>query len=159
MSELFHFFRLSINRIGQVTRGMNDWLADHMSLWLSSMWLFWGLTVLILFALALQRPIGAQGWILFIVSVFFQGVALPVLAFVSTKQGDRMESVLQQTHDATLAELEELKAMHKERDEEIAMLQQQLKDNAQTLSLISALQEQLTATISPIVAVVKPADE
>ena len=86
------------------------------------MWLFWGLTLLVLLALALQRPSGAQGWILFWVSIFFQGVALPVLAFVSNKQGERMERVLRETHDSVLAELSEIKAMHESQAEELATL-------------------------------------
>ena len=86
------------------------------------MWLFWGLTLLVLLALALQRPSGAQGWILFWVSIFFQGVALPVLAFVSNKQGDRMERVLRETHDSVLTELSEIKAMHAAQTEELATL-------------------------------------
>ena len=84
---------------------MNDWLANRMALWLSSMGMFWALTLLILLALALQRPSGAQGWVLFVVSIFFQGVALPVLAFVSNQQGDRTERVLRDTHDGVLSEL------------------------------------------------------
>lgn len=95
-------------------RRFNDWLADKLAAALSTMWLFWALTLLVFAALLAQTPNGAQGWILFWVSIFFQGVALPVLAFVSNKQGDRMERVLRETHDAVLQELTEVKQMHAE---------------------------------------------
>lgn len=78
------------------------------------MWTFWTLTLLIALALLLERPAGAQGWVLFVVSIFFQGVALPVLAFVSNQQGDRTERVLRETHDAVLQELAEIKQLHAE---------------------------------------------
>ena len=100
----------------------NDWLAAHMALGLSSMWTFWTLTLLIAAALLLQRPTGAQGWVLFVVSIFFQGVALPVLAFVSNQQGDRTEGILRETHDTVMKELEDLRALHAERTEELAEL-------------------------------------
>lgn len=100
----------------------NEWLADQLSKWLATMAMFWVLTVLVLSTLLFQTPSGAQGWVLFIVSIFFQGVALPVLAFVSNKQGDRMERVLRETHDGVLAELADTKAMHAAQAEELAEL-------------------------------------
>lgn len=93
---------------------LNNIIANALAQGLSSMALFWVLTILIFSTLLIQEPVGAQGWILFIVSIFFQGVALPVLAFVSNAQGDRMESLLRETHDTTLDELRELRDMHEE---------------------------------------------
>jgi len=103
-------------------RRMNAWLAERMANMLSSMWLFWGLTILIWATVILQRPSGPQGWILFLVSVFFQGVSLPVLAFVSNIQGDRTEKLLRETHDAVMSELTELRRMHEEQATELAEL-------------------------------------
>ena len=102
--------------------GFNDRIAVRMSTALSSMWTFWSLTLLIGLALILQRPTGAQGWVLFVVSIFFQGVALPVLAFVSNQQGDRTEGILRETHDTVMKELEDLRVMHEERSQELAEL-------------------------------------
>jgi len=105
-------------------RRFNDWLAGRMSLMLSSMWVFWVLTLLILLALVLQRPTGAQGWVLFVVSIFFQGVALPVLAFVSNQQGDRTNKVLTETHDAVLGEFEAVRNMQAVLVEELAQVKE-----------------------------------
>ena len=102
--------------------GFNDRMAAMMSRGLSSMWTFWTLTLLIGLALILQRPVGAQGWVLFVVSIFFQGVALPVLAFVSNQQGDRTEGILRETHDTVMRELEDLRVLHEERSQELAEL-------------------------------------
>lgn len=93
---------------------INDWLADHMSRWLSQMWLFWLLTVAILATLFFERPQGVQGWILYWVSVFFQGVALVVINYTSDKQGRTSQALLQETHDEVMAELAEMKEIHRE---------------------------------------------
>lgn len=112
--SLIHRIKEKIRRVGNAIRKVNSWIADRLSNGLATMWTFWILSMLIVSTLLIQLPSGAQGWILFVVSVFFQGVALPVLALVSNRQGDRMESVLRETHDAVLDELRELRAMHEE---------------------------------------------
>ncbi|SIS88041.1 hypothetical protein [Alicyclobacillus vulcanalis] len=101
---------------------INKIIASKLAAALSSMTLFWILTLLIWATILFQRPEGAQGWILFLVSVFFQGVSLPVLAFVSNEQGDRTEAILNETHDTVMSELAELRRMHEEQKAEIAEL-------------------------------------
>ncbi|MCL6443637.1 MAG: hypothetical protein K6T83_09310 [Alicyclobacillus sp.] len=103
-------------------RRFNEWLAERLSIILSSMWLFWVLCVMTWGSILLQRPNGAQGWDLFLVSIFFQAVALPVINLTTAKQGDRMERVLNETHDAVMSELAELRRMHEEQKAEIAEL-------------------------------------
>lgn len=114
LRRIRNWIRQGLNRIGNKIRQINGWISERLSNWLATMWTFWILTLLIVSTLLIQLPNGAQGWILFVVSVFFQGVALPVLALVSNRQGDRMESVLRETHDVVLDELRELRAMHEE---------------------------------------------
>ena len=92
---------ITLNRF----RRFNDKLADKMSDAMSAMGLFWLLTVLIWSTILFQRPQGAQGWILFLVSVFFQGVGLVVVNYTSAKQGRMMLQLLQETHDTVMAEL------------------------------------------------------
>ncbi len=92
---------ITLNRF----RRFNDKLADKMSDSMSAMGLFWLLTVLIWSTILFQRPQGAQGWILFLVSVFFQGVGLIVVNYTSAKQGRMMLQLLQETHDTVMAEL------------------------------------------------------
>jgi hypothetical protein len=106
----------------QPVRSLNNRIAGKLAAWLCSMWLFWLLTILIWATVFFQRPEGAQGWILFLVSVFFQGVALPVLGFVSNQQGERTERVLQETHDKVLSEFAELKEMHEAQAYEMAAI-------------------------------------
>ena len=93
-------------------RRLNQWIANHLANALASMILFWLLNVVVFTTLAFQRPHGAQHWILFFVSIWFQGVSLPVLGFVGKLQGDRSERLLRETHDAVMAELADLKQLH-----------------------------------------------
>ena len=84
---------------------MNEWIAEKLATVMSTMALFWILLIACLLAYVVQPPNGAQAQILFWVSITFQGVALPVLAFVSNQQGDRTERILRETHDGVLSEL------------------------------------------------------
>jgi hypothetical protein len=84
------------------------------------MWMFWVIAMLCLLAYVLQRPSGAQGEVLFWVSIFFQGVALPVLAFVSNEQGDRTNTLLKETHDRVLEEFESIRNVQAVLLEELA---------------------------------------
>lgn len=96
---------------------VNDWLASRMSAFMSTMLLFWILCILDIGGLFLQTPKGAQGWLLWGVSIFFQSVALPVLGFVADKQGKQTAGLLQDTHDRVMGELAEIRAMHREKQE------------------------------------------
>ncbi len=78
---------------------------------MSEMWLFWFLTILIWSTVLFERPRGAQGWILFLVSVFFQGVGLVVINYTSAKQGRMTIALLQETHDTVMNELRDMKKM------------------------------------------------
>lgn len=94
--------------------------------------LFYVLNILIIISVILQPPTTVEGWLLVAVSVYFQGVALPVLSFVSNFQGDRLEkkvdetfsllmeefNELKKTHELVLDELRELKEVKEEVDEE-----------------------------------------
>ena len=93
-------------------RRFNEWLADRLAVIMSTMWLFWALVLACLIAYAVQPPNGAQGQILFWVSIMFQGIALPVLAFVSNKQGDATQALLLDTHNHMLAEVEDMRSRH-----------------------------------------------
>ncbi len=100
---------------------LNEFIADKLSNVMSTMWLFWILFIACLTAYIVQPPAGAQAQILFWVSIMFQGIALPVLAFVSNKQGNRMQSTLQETHDLAM---EEMKLIHDENSELYAIVEE-----------------------------------
>lgn len=99
----------------------NDWLGDKLAMFLSTMGCFY----LIFFALVIvplffQHPTDLVGWVQYIVQSIFQGVALPILGYVSKKAGDNQEKVLNETHDTVMQELalvkEELTLAREERD-------------------------------------------
>jgi hypothetical protein len=92
--------------------------------WLSTMAMFYAITFLVLLPLHWQRPVGMVAWAQYLVSVFFQGVALPVLAFVAKQEGDRTTRLLQETHDATMKELGVLRQLHKGTRAELAELRE-----------------------------------
>ncbi|HAU31439.1 MAG: hypothetical protein XD78_1081 [Desulfotomaculum sp. 46_296] len=83
----------------------NNLLAGKLADWLSTMAMFYGITFLVLLPLIWQRPASLVGWAQYLVSVFFQGVALPVLGFVAKKEGERNSRILQEIHDVVMGEL------------------------------------------------------
>lgn len=89
----------------------NDWLADKMSYWFSTMVCFYVVTLLTLATLYFDMPKNIQGWLMYWVGIFFQAVALPVLGYVSRKAGEKQEQLLQETHDAVMEELTLIKKM------------------------------------------------
>jgi len=105
----------------------NDQLASKLADWLSTMAMFYGVAFLVMLPLIWQRPANLVGWAQYVISVFFQGVALPVLGFVSKKEGDRNNRLLKETHDAVMSELaivkEALALASEERDEIKILLQ------------------------------------
>lgn len=102
-------------------RKFNDLIADKLSSLMATMTLFWLLLILDVVGAIIDPPSSAQGWLLWGVSILFQSVALPVLAFVSNKQSERTEKVLWETHDVVLEELtmvkEELTLAREERED------------------------------------------
>jgi hypothetical protein len=104
-----------------VTR-INTWLADRLSDGLSTMWLFYALVALTWGSVLVRPPQGAQGWDLFLVSIFFQGVALPILNNTTARQSAKTLRLLQETHDTVMAELTSLRQLHASQAEELAAL-------------------------------------
>lgn len=92
----------------------SDWVAGHAAAIVATMALFWLLNVVIFASLFFQRPHTLQQWLLFFVTIWFQGVSLPLIAKVTNLQGDRTEKIQRETHDAVMQELAELKQLHRE---------------------------------------------
>ncbi|MDR0834819.1 MAG: hypothetical protein LBN93_11690 [Candidatus Symbiothrix sp.] len=88
---------------------INNFLANKLSVILSSMWLFWFLAVVLVIAGIIQPPKGAYEIVMFWVSAAFQAIALPVLGFISNIQGDRQEKLMRETHDAVMKEIKILR--------------------------------------------------
>jgi hypothetical protein len=70
---------------------------------------FYALTVLIIFAVIMSPPSNIQGWLLVIVSEFYQGVALPGLGSAQKAEAEETRKLLQETHDMVITELSVLK--------------------------------------------------
>ncbi|MBP1744434.1 MAG: hypothetical protein H6Q58_1412 [Firmicutes bacterium] len=87
----------------------NQWLGDKLSYILSTMAMFYGVSFLVLATLFFQTPTSLVTWIQYIISVFFQGVALPVLGYTSRKSGELQANLLRETHDTVMNELDYIK--------------------------------------------------
>ena len=89
----------------------NEWLAGKLADALATMVMFFGVTFLTLSILFFQTPKTPLEWVQYIIQTLFQGVALPVLAFVAKIEGERQRKLLQETHDTVMQEMKEIKAM------------------------------------------------
>ncbi len=89
----------------------NEWLASKLADALATMVMFFGVSFLTLSILFFQTPRTPLEWVQYIIQTFFQGVALPVLAFVAKIEGNRQQKLLQETHDTVMGEMKEIKEM------------------------------------------------
>lgn len=89
----------------------NEWLANKLADALATMTMFFGVALLTLSILFFQTPRTSLEWVQYIVQTFFQGVALPVLAFVAKIEGKRQQQLLQETHDTVMNEMKEIKEL------------------------------------------------
>jgi sensor histidine kinase YesM len=87
---------------------LNDLIADILADALSTMACFWIITVMVVVVLFWQRPSTMVGWITYISTAIFQASALPVLAFVAKKEGAAQQTLLKETHDTVMGELDKL---------------------------------------------------
>ena len=92
---------------------LNDLIGDKLAYWLSTMGMFYGICFLVVAPLFFQRPVGLVSWMQYVVSVFFQGVALPVLGYVARKSGEKQEKLLLETHDVVIKNVESLQSITK----------------------------------------------
>jgi len=118
----------------------NDWLGDKLSYFLSTMAMFYGITFLVVTPLFFQTPNTPVGWMQYIVSVFFQGVALPVLGYTSRKSGEVQAQLLKETHDTVMKELDFIKKQQEaaslERDE-LEKIMAEIRDMTQEIHRMS----------------------
>jgi 5-bromo-4-chloroindolyl phosphate hydrolysis protein len=102
--------------------------------------MFYGVSFLVLATLFFQTPTSLVTWIQYIISVFFQGVALPVLGYTSRKSGELQAQLLRETHDIVMNELEYIKrqqeAARMER-EELEKIISEIRDMTAEIQKIS----------------------
>jgi hypothetical protein len=94
-----------------VKRSIHNILATKLADILCTMAMFYGVTILTLSILCFQTPRTPLEWVQYIIQTFFQGVALPVLGFIGKINGERQEKLLQETHDAVMEEMREIKIL------------------------------------------------
>src|SRR5271169_6245315 len=92
-------------------QNLSEWLATKLADALATMIMFFGVTFLTMSILFFQTPRSPLEWVQYIIQTFFQGVALPVLAFVAKIEGSRLQKLLQETHDSVMMEMKEIKGM------------------------------------------------
>ena len=92
-------------------QSFGEWLANKLADSLATMAMFFVITALTVSILFFQTPHSPLEWVQYVIQTFFQGVALPVLAFVAKIAGERQEKLLQETHDAVMNEMKEIKEL------------------------------------------------
>lgn len=95
--------------VQHLVRRFNDWMGDRLAFWLSTMACFYLISLLVMVPLFFSRPEGLVSWVEYVVQSIFQGIALPVLGYVSRVAGERQEKVLIETHDTVMEQLSVLK--------------------------------------------------
>lgn len=92
---------------------------------------FYALNVLIIAAVIANPPTTIQGWLLVIVSEYYQGVALPGLGAGTKKteaankeENEKTRQLLQETHDAAIAEIAQLREIHEANAQELAEIKE-----------------------------------
>jgi hypothetical protein len=93
---------------------LNELVANALADYLSTMVCFWIITSMVVVVLFWQRPNTLVGWITYISTAIFQASALPVLAFVSKKEGAAQQALLQETHDTVMNELAMIGQSHED---------------------------------------------
>jgi hypothetical protein len=106
----------------------NEWLGNKLAILLSTMGCFYLIFALVIVPLFFQHPTDLVGWVQYIVQSIFQGVALPILGYVSMKAGVNQEKVLNETHDTVMEELVLVKEELKLAKEERAALQKLIEE-------------------------------
>lgn len=85
---------------------------------------FYFLVFIIVIANVIKPPTDLQAWLLVIVSEFYQGVALPGLGASQKAESELTRKLLQETHDAIMGVLDDIKETHTQETEEIAELKE-----------------------------------
>ena len=91
MKTISYNFNALMDRLAQV-------LADS----LATMTMFWIIAILVLIPLFWNQPTNLVGWMQYIVAVFFQGVALPVLGYTAKLSGRRTDEIIAKIEELSL---------------------------------------------------------
>ena len=114
----------------------NDWIGDKLSNGLSSMTVFYIITLLVLAPLIVERPTTVMAWIQYLSTAVLQACALPLLGYTTNKQGNIQSKLLQETHDTVMNELKIVK-------KEQSVAKKQRKDHSEEMAQIKLLIQEI----------------
>lgn len=114
----------------------NDWIGDKLSNGLSSMTVFYIITLLVLAPLIVERPTTIMAWIQYLSTAVLQACALPLLGYTTNKQGNIQSKLLQETHDNVMNELKIVK-------KEQVLARKQRKDHSEEMEQIRLIVEEI----------------
>jgi len=132
-----------MGKLGKSLKRFNTRTANYLSGVMSSMWLFWFLTISILVAGIIHPPEDPYMFVMFVIGAGFQAIALPVLAFVSNNQGDRAEKTSQQTLAIVKEDLELLKKQNTELKQLISEIKADAKREEQVAESLDKIENKL----------------
>jgi len=95
---------------------LSDKFAESMADSLASMTMFWIITLLVVIPLFWNKPVGGVAWIQYIVAVFFQGVALPVLGYTAKLSGKRTDEIIAKIEELSFKIAQQTENIEKEVD-------------------------------------------
>ena len=101
--------------------------------------MFFIICILVIVPLFFVQPVGVVGWIQYVVSVFFQGVALPVLGYIAKISGSRTDAIIAKIEGLSeqiaqnTTEIEKMtEKIHEDVDyiiEDVEIIEEEVKDN------------------------------
>lgn len=125
---------------------INETVASILANTLSSIACFYVVTSMILIALVWQKPHDIIGWIQYLIAFLFQGSALPVLGYVSKREGDSNRKMLQETHDMVMQQFIHMS----EEQQHMRTEQAELKDILQKLCDMGAKLEEIDKEVEDL---------
>lgn len=123
---------------------------------------FYALNILIFAAVIINPPTSIQGWLLVVVSEYYQGVALPGLGAaskraeeVSRQEGAITRQLLQETHDVSLQEFQTLKEAVESIRGLVVEIKQMHHENREESAEIRALVDEMHTKHSGLIEIVQ----
>lgn len=120
-------------------RQFNLKLATKLSNLNATMWTWYVLSIGILSCILLSPPKDIQGWLLVIVTVYYQGASLPVISFTSKIEGELTRKLLKAINDISQLERQDIKKLLEEAKDDRA-------DNKHLLEEIHNMHKEMKCT-------------
>lgn len=114
-------FFIKVNRF-------NEWLSDKLSAVASSIWTFYVILILVVTSAILSPPTTFYLFVMLVVSIGYQGLALAPMAMVSDKAGKQSQRVLNATHREVMQELKLARQENAELKELLKDVREELKN-------------------------------